>query len=341
VEQVEFYANRRLLAVVTNAPFGFLWEDVTPGSHPLTASCIDGQGVTNTSLPVVVLVYTNNLMPAPKLAAGTTSSYMIDALGNLYVWGLNRMGFYGLSGTLDVNAFCVDYFECGDGDLVKMWYPEIAKFPEGVTGWLSVSSSDHLEVDGSVYQHLSGWALGNDYRLYQYGALPFQPANGATSWTMLEDAFMVDAVGRLYYDGRLRNPQCPVPISEVIDGMVMTSNRVAYALNGTQWDRVPFPPGVTGWRELSCSVHCLGIGNDGQLYSWGYNYSGQLGLGDNANRTEPTRVPPPPGVTNWAAAEAGGHQSFAIGDDGQLYAWGRNWEYQLGIGPPGSHLRRG
>lgn len=332
VEEVQFYDNEQLIAVATNAPFGFLWEQVTPGSHPLTARCVDGGGVTNSSLPVVALIYTNNVVPSPKLATWTTTSYVIDALGNLYVWGINQRGFYGLSGSMQDFSGCMDPFECEQPEMVKIWYPQIARFPEGVTGWLSVSGSAWIELAGQSWSSTGGWALGNNHRLYRYGVTPFEPASGATSWNLLDNSLMMDELGRIYYEGLLRDPQSSIPFANLIDGMMMTSNRVAYVLNGTNYEVLPFPEGVTAWNDLSCGAHCLGIGNDGQLYSWGYNYSGQLGLGDELNRTAPTKISLPAGATNWVAADVGGNHSLAIASNGRLYAWGRNWEYQLGIG---------
>ena len=330
VTQVEYYDNQKLITIVTNAPFGFLWENVSPGSHPIVARSVSADARTNQSLPAAVFVYTNGV-PIPKLASWVSSTYVIDALGNLHVFGLNGLGFYGL-GTLQDYSTCLDPFECDEVKTDKLWYPEIARFPNGVTGWLAVSGSAYLEIAGQDWQSIGGWALGNDKMLYRYGVLPFAPSPPATHWTHLNRGSMVDNLGRLYYEGRLRDPQSSIPFKDIVDGILMTTNGVAYTFDGVTYSALPFPSGVTNWKSLSCSSHCLGIGGDGQLYVWGYNYSGQLGLGDNADRSNPTRLPPPLGVTNWVVAVAGGHHSLAIGDNGQLYAWGRNWESQLGIG---------
>lgn len=330
VTQIEYYDNQKLIAIITNAPFGFRWEHVSAGSHPIAARSVSADGSTNQSLSSSVFVYTNGV-PTPKIASWASSTFVIDALGNLHVFGLNGQGFYGL-GTMQDYSTCMDPFECEEVKTDQLWYPEIAGFPNGVTGWLAVSGGSYLEIAGQDWLSIGGWALGNDKMLYRYGVLPFPPSPPATHWSYLNRGSMVDNIGRLYYEGRLRDPQSSIPFKEIVDGILMTTNGVAYTFDGITYSALPFPPGVTNWRSLSCSSHCLGIGGDGQLYVWGYNYSGQLGLGDNADRTPPTRLPPPPGVTNWTAAAAGGHHSLAIGDDGQLYAWGRDWESQLGIG---------
>jgi alpha-tubulin suppressor-like RCC1 family protein len=65
----------------------------------------------------------------------------------------------------------------------------------------------------------------------------------------------------------------------------------------------------------------------GAVYCWGYNASGQLGLGDTTTRTVPTRVSVPPQARVIAA---GYDHTCAIGTDGSLWCWGDNTEGQLG-----------
>ncbi|HLX88659.1 MAG TPA: Ig-like domain repeat protein, partial [Acidimicrobiales bacterium] len=68
-----------------------------------------------------------------------------------------------------------------------------------------------------------------------------------------------------------------------------------------------------------------------ELYSWGYNLSGQLGNGTTANATAPSKVSLPTGVSATGAA-AGSDHSMAIGSDGKVYAFGDNSNGQLGNG---------
>jgi len=65
-----------------------------------------------------------------------------------------------------------------------------------------------------------------------------------------------------------------------------------------------------------------------QLWSWGYNGSGQLGLGNTANRSSPVQVG---ALTTWLQVAAeGGNFSLAIKTDGTLWSWGVNYSGQLG-----------
>ena len=66
----------------------------------------------------------------------------------------------------------------------------------------------------------------------------------------------------------------------------------------------------------------------GYLYTFGYNDSGQLGLGDTTNRNTPTKV----GTDTWKAVAGGNYHSLAIDSDGYLYTFGWNYYGQLGLG---------
>jgi len=59
------------------------------------------------------------------------------------------------------------------------------------------------------------------------------------------------------------------------------------------------------------------------MYSWGSNTTGQLGVGDVANRSVPMRIER--AGNNWIASATASGGSYAISADGHLYAWGAHW----------------
>ena len=78
------------------------------------------------------------------------------------------------------------------------------------------------------------------------------------------------------------------------------------------------------------------IGSDGNLYAWGYNGFGQLGDGTASNNVDkPERITLEAGVQPVAIA-AGTNTAYAIGSDGNLYAWGENLYGALEAGTNGS-----
>ena len=87
----------------------------------------------------------------------------------------------------------------------------------------------------------------------------------------------------------------------------------------------------TNWMATkgAGSGHILAVKTDGTLWAWGYNYYGQLGLGDTSQRTSPTQVG---SETNWTDVDPGGSYVIAKKSNGTLWACGYNWYGQLGLG---------
>ncbi|WP_255203865.1 RCC1 repeat-containing protein [Myxococcus sp. AM011] len=87
--------------------------------------------------------------------------------------------------------------------------------------------------------------------------------------------------------------------------------------------------GLTGVVAIAAGVyHSLALREDGTVWAWGANHSGQLGDGNTwFGRGTPL---PAQGLSGIVAVSAGGDHSLALRDDGVLFAWGNNREYQLG-----------
>jgi alpha-tubulin suppressor-like RCC1 family protein len=64
-----------------------------------------------------------------------------------------------------------------------------------------------------------------------------------------------------------------------------------------------------------------------ELYSWGLNTNGQLGLGNVADRSSPVQVG---NLATWETVTAGSSVSVAIKRDGTMWSWGSNGAGQLG-----------
>jgi alpha-tubulin suppressor-like RCC1 family protein len=75
--------------------------------------------------------------------------------------------------------------------------------------------------------------------------------------------------------------------------------------------------------------HSLALLENGEVFAFGYNVQGQLGLGDTADGLLPTRIFAAPGSVE--AVAAGGYQSFLL-ENGNVYAFGWNCSGQLGMG---------
>lgn len=75
--------------------------------------------------------------------------------------------------------------------------------------------------------------------------------------------------------------------------------------------------------------HSLIYNSKGEIYSFGGNNYGQLGLGDNIDRNVPTLIT---GLNNIIDVSADYHTSLILNSDGEVYSCGYNQEGQLGLG---------
>ena len=82
------------------------------------------------------------------------------------------------------------------------------------------------------------------------------------------------------------------------------------------------------------SYHSLAITTDGQVMAWGYNRTGALGDGTTANRSSPVAVKTngPLAGQRFIAVAAGEYHSLALSASGTVFAWGFNFNGQLGDG---------
>jgi len=81
----------------------------------------------------------------------------------------------------------------------------------------------------------------------------------------------------------------------------------------------------------SAAAHCMAIAEDGRVFTWGRNETGQLGHGDLNNRATPTVVEALADHRVVAGSCGKGH-TVVITDAGIAFAWGANKHGQLGVG---------
>ena len=81
-------------------------------------------------------------------------------------------------------------------------------------------------------------------------------------------------------------------------------------------------------------AHSMVLLDNGEIWSWGDNAFGQLGIGNIVSSINPTRVIQDNGdpLTNIVSVAAGSFHSLALSNDGYIWAFGSNQDGQLGNG---------
>ncbi len=87
--------------------------------------------------------------------------------------------------------------------------------------------------------------------------------------------------------------------------------------------------------QMDCGRHhtCV-LKDDGEVFCWGRNGYGQLGVGDTSSRSTPDRVL---GIPTAASMSAGLESACAVMETGSAWCWGKNDAGQLGGGSASAH----
>ena len=88
-------------------------------------------------------------------------------------------------------------------------------------------------------------------------------------------------------------------------------------------------PGLNNIKQIAAGLHySLCLREDGRVYAFGYNSSGQLGLGHKNFVFVPKLVP---NINNIKQVSASEHHSLCLREDGKVYVFGNNSYGQLGV----------
>ncbi len=322
-------------------------------------------------MSLVVLVSFMGLLSEPAFSQAVFSSpvslaaYATDANGNLYVWGQDnylhptvnatttqdlapvRVAFpSGVTSWVSASAGLYHSLALGNNGVVYAWGYNGAgqlgngttassdtlvkvKLPAGVTATAiacGVSHSLALGSDGNVYawgdnaygELGNGTTANSDIPVKVNLPVGFAPAK---IYAYAYNNYVMGTDGSVYAWGP--NGQGQFGLGNVTGQPTPV--------------QLPLPTGVTKWIGVYGGYYfTLFQGNDGNLYSAGYNDFGQLGDGTTTARTTFVKANKPAGVTSWKALSCTGSSVFGIADNDTLYAWGYGGSGEMGNGIGGT-----
>jgi alpha-tubulin suppressor-like RCC1 family protein len=286
------------------------------------------------------------------MSAGFTHTLAVKNNGSLWTWGYNFYGQLGDGTTgdhgypLPIGASTWTQVAAGghqsagirsDGSLWTWGFNLNCELGQGTCG---TSTSTPGQVNpGSTWKSVTG---GANHTL--------AIASNDTLW-----AWGNNSLGQLGYTGCAGSCLTPTQVGagKWLAVSAGYDHTLAIAANGTLWawggntygqvgnsaagTDQPTPTqigGASAWKAVAGGYyHSLAIRADGTLWAWGYNSSGQLGLGDSL----PRAIPVPVGTaTDWAAVAGGNSRSVALKNDGTRWGWGYNGSGELGAGDTSS-----
>jgi alpha-tubulin suppressor-like RCC1 family protein len=127
--------------------------------------------------------------------------------------------------------------------------------------------------------------------------------------------------------GRPSKDSCVPNLAVTRDGrgMQMPSVSLPCSRLPLRVEGIPAARQVVVGRSHTCALTVAG-----EVYCWGSNDRGEVGIGSKAKDAPPTRVS---GLTDITSVAAGMHNTCAIQRGGRLYCWGINNSGQLGFEP--------
>ena len=199
------------------------------------------------------------------------------------------------------------------------------------TNWVHVSTAAGGAVAVNTEGHLYTWGQARNAPQMGHGGtggsdLLTRPTRVGTGSDWAAVSFSGTSVLALTTDGRLygwgTNLLGQLGVGDTDPRYVPT--RVG---DRTDWAQIS----NAGTGAATAQTGAMGVTTGGLMFSWGTNANGRLGLGvtGGAARLTPQQVGT---ETNWKLSRAGANASYAINQDGELFAMGSNAQGRLGLG---------
>lgn len=224
-----------------------------------------GLGHTNTVVAPTELSRPSGMSEVIDVEASIYSCYAVDSTGKVWSWGYNSNG------------------RLGDGTITPRNTPVAVSLTTGMPAIRSISSTDGHAL-----------ALGTDGTLWSWGYNGYGQLGNGNSSSSYMPVFVSSgfSLGTKISAGAYHS----MLISQT--GQVWCWGRNGYGQLGNGTITNSYTPvlssAVTDWNSLimisAGKYHSLALKADGSLWSWGYNYYGQLGHGNTSSLMVPTKL---------------------------------------------------
>jgi len=327
-QSVATVSGSGLTATATAVAVGTATITVTTVDGGKTASCT--VTVSNTTVPVTGVALNKNTMTLAVNGTETLTATVVPstATNRTVTWASSAPGFATVSTgglvTAKAAGSAIITVTTVDGGKTDTCAVTVTGGTTSVPTAIAAGNGHSLAVnaDGSLWV----WGYNN------YGQLgdgtqtnrnaPIQLGNDK-NWKTVSAGYShslaIKEDGSLWSWGRN-------DMGQLGDGTQTNRNRPTRV--GTDAD----------WKMVSAGYsHTLAIKNDNSLWAWGSNFYGQLGINAGGTFNDFNAAPVRVGTaTDWKSVSARWNHSFAIKNDGTLWAWGRNDQGQLGNGKGGN-----
>eukprot|EP01117_Protostelium_nocturnum_P012327 TRINITY_DN4539_c0_g1_i2.p1 TRINITY_DN4539_c0_g1~~TRINITY_DN4539_c0_g1_i2.p1 ORF type:complete len:1197 (-),score=467.66 TRINITY_DN4539_c0_g1_i2:41-3631(-) len=245
-----------------------------------------------------------------KLSCGVEHSLAISSDGFLYSFGSNSKGQLGTGSS--------NQFSC---------IPEVIKGKWGDQRIINIACgnviSSAITEEGELYEwgDVSSGLLGNGSEPYDFynpvksvhfTGVPMSSISfGINHWIALTREGFVYAFG----DNKLGQLG------------ITSTNRVM--------DQAELVTALKGVVQIATGHHhSVALCENGELYCFGDNSEGQLGMGDKKTRFVPTKVRFPPSFLcdNLVSVCAGSQHTICLTKSGRTFGWGNNHKHQISAG---------
>ena len=314
--------NTENIQLQYNVPTAMSWgivKDIAIGSEELLILTADGKVfIWNAELPEPAAVTglsditAVSVSSVPNWTSSATHYLALDGSGRVWAWGSNNSGQLGDGTTVDRSSPSLVPGLAGVTAVAARARHSLALTDASLYGWGSTDSGSTGKIWNKKF--LEPVAFGTNGKIG--GESPLLFFAGISSTVVYTDS------GYLYGIGGTSD--CPV--CGYLDGCM--TDPAVFALENTAAAAVCSLGYASAWNGDRAENFSLMLMNDGRLYGFGDNASGQMGNG----ATGWISVPEDTGLSGFKSIAVGGGFVIAAETGGTVKAWGEGSTGQLGDG---------